>query len=112
MYESARETWHGWGRSIIDPEQSTPAWLAADLAVVWLTMALPLPRLLLRRGDALDALLVAVRWSLVGGFRRAYTPRGVPFALSPLADLAVAVRLTWSVLSPSRTWRGRTYARA
>ena len=112
MYESAAETWHGWGRSIIDPEVNTGPGLAADLAVVWLTMALPLPRLLLGRGDALDAVLVAVRFALVGAFRRAYEPRGLAFLLSPLADVAVAGRLTWSVLRPSRTWRGRTYARA
>jgi dolichol-phosphate mannosyltransferase len=110
MYESARETWHGWARSIIDPEVNTPAGLAADLAVIWLTLALPLPRLLLRRGDALDALLVAQRLALVAAMRRAYRPRGLPFWLSPLADLPVAVRLTWSVLRPPRTWRGRTYS--
>jgi dolichol-phosphate mannosyltransferase len=107
MYESARETWHGWGRSIIDPEVNDHAWL--DLLVLWSTMALPLPRLLLRRGDALDALLVAQRFALLLALRRAYRPRGLPFWLSPLADLAVAVRLTWSVLRPPRTWRGRTY---
>ena len=109
MYESARETWHGWGRSIIDPEVNTRLGLAADLAVIWLALALPLPRLLLRRGDVLDVLLLAQRVALVGGFTRAYRPRGLPFWLSPLADLPVAVRLTWSVLRPPRTWRGRTY---
>jgi dolichol-phosphate mannosyltransferase len=87
----------------------TPApWLAADLAVLWLGMALPLPRLLLwrRRGDAP---LVALRVALLAGLRRAYAPRGAAFWLSPLADLPVAARLTWSVLRPGRTWRGRTY---
>lgn len=110
MYESARETWHGWGRSIIDPEINTPAGLVADLAVLWLTMALPLPRLLLGRGDALDVLLVLQRVALLGALRRAYRPRGLAFWLSPLADVPVVVRLTWSVLRPPRTWRGRTYS--
>ncbi|HEX2087110.1 MAG TPA: glycosyltransferase family 2 protein [Solirubrobacteraceae bacterium] len=109
MYEGARETWHGWGRSIIDPAVNTRPGLAADLAVLWLAMALPLPRLLLRRGDALDALLLAQRLALVAAFRRAYRPHGPAFWLSPLADVPVAARLTWSALRPPRTWRGRTY---
>jgi dolichol-phosphate mannosyltransferase len=110
MYESARETWHGWGRSIIDPEVNTPAGLVADLIVIWLAMALPLPRLLLGRGDRLDVALLAQRFALTAAFTRAYRPRGWPFWLSPLADVPVALRLTWSVLRPPRTWRGRTYA--
>jgi dolichol-phosphate mannosyltransferase len=109
MYESARETWHGWGRSIIDPQVNTRAGLVADLAILWLTMALPLPRLLVGRGDALDVLLVAQRLALTAAFTRAYRPRGPAFWLSPLADVPVALRLTWSVLRPPRTWRGRTY---
>jgi dolichol-phosphate mannosyltransferase len=106
MYESARETWHGWGRSIIERDRYAPG----DLAVVWLTMALPLPRLLARRGDRLDALLLAVRITLLLAFARAYRPRGIAFWLSPLADVPVALRLTWAVLRPSRSWRGRTYS--
>ncbi|HEX8208337.1 MAG TPA: glycosyltransferase family 2 protein [Solirubrobacteraceae bacterium] len=105
MYESALETWHGWGRSIIQRDR----YVLGDLALLWLTMALPLPRLLARRGDALDAALLATRLALLLAFRRAYAPRGLPFWLSPLADVAVAARLTWTVLRPSRTWRGRTY---
>jgi dolichol-phosphate mannosyltransferase len=81
-----------------------------DQATLWLTMALPLPRLLLRRGDRLDVLLVAVRLSLLAGLARGYRPRGLAFWLSPLSDVPVMVRLTQSVLRPTRTWRGRTYA--
>ena len=110
MYENARETWHGWARSIIDPEVNTRPGLAADLAVIWLAMALPLPRLLLGRGDRLDVALVAQRLALTAAFTRAYRPHGPAFWLSPLADLPVALRLTWSVIRPPRTWRGRTYA--
>lgn len=105
MYESALETWHGWGRSIVVRDRYVPA----DLAVLWLAMALPLPRLLLRRGDALDVLLVTQRLALQAAFTRAYRPHGAAFWLSPLADVPVAARLTWSVLRPPRTWRGRTY---
>jgi dolichol-phosphate mannosyltransferase len=107
MYEGARETWHGWGRSLIERDRYAPG----DLAVVWLTMALPLPRLLLRRGDLLDVLLVAQRFALLVPLARAYRRRGLAFWLSPLADVATALRLTWTVTRPSRSWRGRTYGR-
>jgi dolichol-phosphate mannosyltransferase len=110
MYETARETWEGWGRSLMGPDVNGRAWQALDLLTLWVAMALPLPRLLLRRGDRLDALLVAVRLALLGGYVRAYAPRGLAFWLSPLADVPVMVRLTRSVLRPTRTWRGRTYA--
>jgi len=109
MYESAVETWSGWPRSLMAADVASPTWLAADLAVLWLAMALPLPRLVLRSGTALDALLLAARLGITAALARGYAPRGVPFWISPLADLAVAARLTRSVLSPSRTWRGRTY---
>jgi dolichol-phosphate mannosyltransferase len=107
-YASARETWHGWGRSLLAAEETAPGWLAADLAVLWLVMALPLPLAVLRRRP-LDLALLGLRLALLGPLRRNYAPRGAGFWLSPLADLPVAGRLTWSVLRPGRTWRGRTY---
>ena len=111
MYESAAETWQGWGRSLMAPDATTPLRQAEDLALLWLTLALPLPRLLARRGTPLDALLVAVRLALHAAFARTYRPRGPAFWLSPLADAAVMARLTWSAIRPTRSWRGRTYAR-
>ena len=48
MYESARETWTGWGRSLMSPDVTGPVWQLADLVTLWLVMALPIPRLLLR----------------------------------------------------------------
>jgi dolichol-phosphate mannosyltransferase len=108
MYESAGETWRGWGRSLMAAEESGAGWLAADLAIIWLAMALPLPLLVLRRRPA-DAALVAVRLALLAGLARSYAPRGAAFWLSPVADVPVAARLTASVLRPERTWRGRTY---
>ena len=109
MYESAAETWTGWGRSLMGPDVNGPATTVADLATLWLVMALPLPRLLLGRGDRLDAGLAALRLAILAGYARAYRPRGLPFWLSPLADVPVMARLTQSVLRPTRTWRGRTY---
>jgi dolichol-phosphate mannosyltransferase len=109
MYEGARETWSGWGRSLMGPDVNGPLRQAEDLAVLWLALALPLPRVLLRRGTPLDLLLLAVRLGITAALARSYRPRGAPFWLSPLADVPVMGRLTWSVLRPDRTWRGRTY---
>ncbi|MGI8730482.1 MAG: glycosyltransferase [Solirubrobacteraceae bacterium] len=111
MYESARETWIGWGRSLMAPDVATPQRQAEELAVLWLTLALPLPRLLARRGTPLDALLLAVRLAMHAALARSYRPRGAAFWLAPLADVLVMARLSWSVLRPTRSWRGRTYPR-
>jgi dolichol-phosphate mannosyltransferase len=108
MYASAAETWRGWGRSLMAAEATGAGWLAADLAVLWLTMALPLPLWLARRGR-LHGALVGLRLALLAALARVYRPRRAAFWLSPLADLAVVARLTASVLRPERTWRGRTY---
>jgi len=110
MYDSARETWHGWGRSLMGPDATDPWWQALDVVTLWVALALPLPRVLARRASRTDKLLVAVRWALLPGLARAYRSPGPGFWLSPLADLPVAARLTWSVLRPARSWRGRTYA--
>ena len=111
MYSSARETWTGWGRSLMGSGATGPLQQTGDVALLWLTLALPLPRLLARRGTPLDAVLLAVRLAIHAALARAYAaPRGMPYALAPLADLPVTAWLTWSAIRPSRTWRGRTYA--
>jgi len=112
MYESARELWREWGRSLGMVDVTAPAWLAADLAVVWLAMAAPLLRVLARRATPVDWLLLAVRLALLPAFARVYERRGIAFWLSPAADAAAAARLTLAVLRPVRTWRGRTYPAA
>jgi dolichol-phosphate mannosyltransferase len=109
MYESAAETWREWGRSIALADVTPARWQAADLAVVWFGMALPVLRLV--RPTKLDIALLLVRLALLGGLAGSYTRRGVAFWLSPLADPATAVRLTLSAVRPARTWRGRTYPR-
>jgi dolichol-phosphate mannosyltransferase len=111
MFDSAAETWRGWGRSIALADVTPVPWRAADLAVVWLGMALPVLRLLLGRPTRLDLALLGLRVALLGGLAGTYRRRGVPFWLSPLADPATAVRLTWSAVRPARSWRGRTYPR-
>lgn len=108
-YGSLRGAWQGWGRSLdLGPVTPRP-WQLLDLAVVWSVLALPLPRLVCRRGDAVDVAALAVRIGTLVGTRRAYRRRGVPYALSPLADVAAAARITAGSLRPSRRWRGRSY---
>lgn len=109
MFDSARGAWRGWGRSLMASDATTPAAQAGDLAVLWLAMGLPLPRLLARRGTALDGLLLALRLALHGALARSYRPRGVAFWASPLTDPAVVAWLTWRAVRPDRRWRGRTY---
>jgi dolichol-phosphate mannosyltransferase len=98
-----------WARSLALHDVTPWPALVADLAVVWLAQALPLPRLLLRRGDALDLVLLLARLGLVAGTAGAYTRRGAPHWLSPVADVPVALQLTRGVLRPDRMWRGRSY---
>ena len=111
MHETAGEAWRNWGRSLPMPDVTSPAWRLADLAVVWLAQALPLPRLLAGRGDALDVALLVARLGTHAGTARAYerTSRGAWWWLAPLADVPVAARFTQAALRPERTWRGRTY---
>ena len=110
MHDSGGETWREWGRSIAMPDVTPPHRQAADLAVIWLVLALPVLRLASGRPRRLDLALLAVRWALLGGLARSYAFRGAAFWLSPLADPAVAVRYTLSVARPVRRWRGRDYA--
>lgn len=109
MYETTAETWRGWSRTLMAPSATGPAWQALDVATLWAVQALPLPRLLARRGTKLDVALVALRLALHAAFRRTYRTHDAAFWLAPLTDLPAVARLTWSVLRPDRTWRGRDY---
>ncbi len=110
MYDSVAETWRGWSRSLMATDVTSAPWLALDLATLWAVQALPLPRLLARRGTPLDAALLLLRLALHGAFRRTYRTHDAAFWLAPLADLPAVARLTWSVLRPDRSWRGRRYS--
>jgi dolichol-phosphate mannosyltransferase len=109
MHDSGAGVWREWGRSLAMPDATPMRWQVADLAVTWLALALPVLRVAAGYGRPLDRLLLAMRWALLVALAPAYARRGLPFWLSPLADPAVAVRLTWSALRPTRRWRGRTY---
>jgi dolichol-phosphate mannosyltransferase len=110
MYGGARATWVGWGRSIALADVTPPAARAVDASTVWLCQALPLLRVAARRAGPLDWLLLAVRLALHAALARSYRPRGPAFWLAPVADGAAALRLSWSALRPSRSWRGRSYS--
>ena len=109
MYDSVGEVWRGWGRSLSAADVLSRREIAGDLAVVWLVMALPVLRMLARRGTRLDRALLALRWAMAAGTARAFDRRDAAYWLSPLADPLTAVRLTQAVVRPERTWRGRTY---
>ena len=109
MHASTREVWREWGRTIGFADVSSPAVLAADVALVWLAMVSPLAHVVTGRGRAPDYGLLAVRWLLLAGLRGSYLRRGPAFWLSPLADPVTAARLTVSALRQPRRWRGRSY---
>lgn len=134
-YRSAREMWREWGRSfdLKDGTSQLRRWL--DVAFVWLTMALPVPVLIvcsalhihaslqndglsaiLTRSPhlvsalmAVNALLFGVRISLLFATRGSYERRGAPFWLSWLADIPASIRLTISTARRPQAWRGRSY---
>ena len=109
MHETAREAWREWGRSLPMADVTTPAVQLGDLATLLLTQALPLPRLLLGRGDVIDVVLLALRLGTLVGTGRAYARTDVWYWLSPLADPAAVARVAWGAVRPARSWRGRTY---
>ncbi len=108
-YGSAGAAWRGWGRSLALAEVTAPMSLVCDIVLLWNVMATPLPRLLLGRGDVLDAGLVALRIGVLVAVAGAYRQRGLTWWLSPSVDLAVVANLVTTAVRPIRTWRGRTY---
>ncbi len=111
MHTSAGDAWRSWGRSLPMPDVTTVVAQVADGLTLLLTQALPLPRLLLRRADALDLVLLAMRAGTLAGTARAYERRDLAYWLSPLADPAAVLRVLWGAVRPGRSWRGRTYPR-
>ena len=109
MHGDARDAWRNWGRSLPMPDVTSPSRQAGDLVVLAVTQALPLPRLLLGRADALDMGLLALRAGTLVGTARAYGRTGVAYWLSPVADAAAVARVAWGAVRPGRTWRDRTY---
>ncbi len=111
MFESLSDTWTGWGRSLALPGAETRSRQLFDLAVIVMAQALPLPRLVLRRGDVVDVILLANRLGTLVGTRSAYDRVDAAYWLSPLADLGSVVAIARGILRRgNQTWRGRTYS--
>ena len=66
-------------------------------------------RLVARRADALDVVLLAVRLGTLAGTAPAYRRRGAAYWLSPTADVAAVAALARGTFTRRQTWRGRTY---
>ncbi|WP_346107623.1 glycosyltransferase [Nonomuraea maheshkhaliensis] len=112
MHDSAGELWREWGRSLSLGDVTGPGQQAADLAVIWLTGAVPVLRLAAGRPSWPDLALLALRVLVAGALRGSYRRAGAELLLSPLLDPAVAVRLTHATIRPVRRWRSRTYPRS
>lgn len=111
MFESLDDTWSGWGRSLALPGVETRTRQLIDFAVVLLAQALPLPRLLLRRGDLIDVVLLANRLGTLVGTRSAYDRVDAAYWLSPFADLVSSAAIGRGIARRgTQTWRGRTYS--
>jgi dolichol-phosphate mannosyltransferase len=109
MYPDGPSTFRGWARSLALPGVE-PWWRQLlQLGVVTFAQALPLPRLLLGRADALDLVLLAVRGGTLAGTRRAYRRTGAAYWLSPAADPAAVAALAKGIVSPRQPWRGRAH---
>jgi len=111
MHDDAAEAWRQWGRSLPMADATAAGPQLLDQATLLVAQALPLVRLVLGRGDALDVALFAVRLGTLAGTRRAYERVDLAYWLSPLADPAAVGRVVWGAVRPGRTWRGRSYPR-
>ncbi len=117
MYGSAAECWANWPRSLpLRDASTTRAQLWLGLAEIALVQALPLAAtltILARGGDTaspffrVNAALALARLGVLAGTRRAYARTGLAYWFSPLADLAVALRLAGSAATRAPRWRGR-----
>ncbi len=123
MYESWRETWRNWTRSL--PMRDRFFGVAGVVGLLEVTFAQALAPLTLlallatwRPLEPLRATLLSVTLTLTAlrlgtlfGVARAYTRRPWTFWLSPLADLPVALQLWRSALRRRHVWRGRVLVR-
>lgn len=110
MFESFGDTWRGWGRSLALPGVEPRGRQLADLALVVVAQALPLPRLLLGRGDVIDIVLLVARLGTLVGTRTAYDRVDAPYWASPLADLPAAAAIADGIgRGGTQVWRGRRY---
>ena len=124
-YASLGQMWREWGRSIDLTDSTRRPRLAADILLLILAQALPLPLLaavaigvltgpptVITSLIAMNGAFLLTRILLLSALRRSYERPGLPFWLSPLADPFAVWRLIRSALGRPTTWRGRRYAAA
>lgn len=118
MYDSARDVWANWPRSLVMRDQFADWRWAVDFAQLVLVQALPLP--LLAGGllfdlplwfVAVQAVLVSFRLGVLAGVRGGYGAVAPSFWVSPLMDMPVALRLLHARFQNRLLWRGRVYER-
>jgi dolichol-phosphate mannosyltransferase len=116
MYQSWRDAWDNWARSLPMRDRFTGRSSAIALAEATLVQALPLwvTTLLSRRvgprhpTTMLNIGLVIARFGVLAGMSRAYRSRPWTYWISPLADVPVLARI-WMMRSRRvHSWRGRT----
>ena len=115
-YRSAVEMWREWGRSVdlADATSSSRHW--ADVAVLVLGQAMPMPLFALSLFAAslwpllaVNVLLLGVRLAVLIAIAPSYERRGLPFFLSWMCDVPAVFRVVWSTIRRPVEWRGRTY---
>lgn len=112
MFDDLSHAVSGWSRSLALPGVE-PRWRqAAELVLVLAAQALPIPRLIMRRGDVLDVGLALMRLGTLAGTAGAYERTGPAYWLSPTADLVAVVALARGSVTRTHRWRGRVYATA
>lgn len=125
MYESWRDAWRNWPRSLPMRDQyfDWRGWIG--LAEILAVQALPLPLVIgagafTLAGPAqgvawpvlgVEGALVALRLGMLVGMARAYARRPWTYWLSPLADLPIVLRILVSAIRRTHRWRGLTYRR-
>ena len=113
MYESWRQLWRGWPRSLPLRDRFWGWGNRLGLVELGLLQALPLPLVLLAAGRrrrlplVVNGALLAVRFGVLAGTRRAYARPSPAHWLSPLLDLPAVAALYLSLLRRRHVWRGR-----
>lgn len=126
MYDGWQDAWRNWTRSLPMRDHSSGYRWLLKMFDMTLTMGLPLVVLLVGAGRfrsqssshrhrvliRLNLGLVAMRYGVVAGMRRAYRDAPPTYWLSPLVDPAACIKLWISALRRHHEWRGRSIVRA
>lgn len=115
-YRTAREMWREWGRSVDLADVTPRGRQLADLVLLTLVQAFPLPVVIASLLTSLpvslvvlNALLLAMRIAMLAALAPSYERRGLPWVLNWLADVPAVWRVALSTFRRPVTWRGRAY---